>query len=317
MNGPATLPEQSRLSANPRTLAAALAAILEQRGAGIDVNVFSLALGNPFLICSVGSEPDIALWPMYARDAFLIEAGRLFGMTIREMHPPRAAVGLRESAEFFQHFDASYRPLIMRALEHDQPVLAWRGWAGELEPCWGIIRGTCSSTIGFTGSVYALPGLRKPQEIELSSAPVQYYVVESCRPVVPTPELLLHHLSAVARVALSNGIADRFAVRTGPPAFAEVCSAAVSATQKQVLEFVNACMCEVDVAKWLLGETAPIPTPGLAQAAEVIHNYCHELSACLRVALGKPDPPAPVVQWTATAASIAASARDALFSGQA
>ena len=70
------------------------------------------ALGMCWSPVAVPTEPDLGAWSLYARDAFLPEAGQLFGLTIRDMHPPEAARGLDTAAEFAQHFDASYRPLM-------------------------------------------------------------------------------------------------------------------------------------------------------------------------------------------------------------
>lgn len=116
---------------------------------------------------------------MFDRDAHLIEAGRLVGMQIREVHPPEAARGLEAAAEFGQHFDASYRPLILRALENNQGVLAWRGWAGERELSWGWIRAACDEGVGFRGAtIWSERELKSLRNDLLVRPAVQLYIVE-------------------------------------------------------------------------------------------------------------------------------------------
>ncbi len=220
------------------------------RDAGLEVDLYDLcaAMGLSFMPTSVRGEPSADKWRMYARDAFLIPAGRLFGMTIREIHPPEAAQGIAELPEFEQHFDASYRPLIERALEHDQPVLAWQGWPGEWALHWGGITETCAAGIGFAGWLPGSTGVeldtsvpcssettprrdtntsaagsrsteaRRP-DVTLERPPVQVYVVESIASCQPDPQELRDMAIAHARIVLGNGLADRFGVTTGPGAY--------------------------------------------------------------------------------------------------
>jgi len=112
-------------------------------------------------------------------DTRLVEAGKRFGMQIREVHPPPAARGLEDAPEFAQHFDASYRPLILRALENEQHVLAWRGWAGDRELSWGWIRTACPDGAGFRGAtIWSESELDAPRDDLLVRPAVQVYVVE-------------------------------------------------------------------------------------------------------------------------------------------
>ena len=113
------------------------------------------------------------------RDARLIEAGKHFGMQIRDVHPPEAARGLEAAAEFDQHFDASYRPLILRALENNQGVIAWRGWAGERELSWGWIRIARDEGVGFRGAtIWSERELNSLRNDLLVRPAVQLYIVE-------------------------------------------------------------------------------------------------------------------------------------------
>ena len=196
------------------SLVHAVRAIARDAGHEIDYDELLSAMGLSSMVCAVPDEPNVADWSMYARDAFLIPAGRLFGLTIREIHPPQAARGLDHAAEFEQHFDASYRPLIQRALEYHQPVLAWRGWPGERRLWWGVLVAACDEGIGFRGAVYPLRDLSVPCETHvLVSPPTQLYVVETVvarKPVEGEREALQ---SEHRRRVLSGEIDERFGIK--------------------------------------------------------------------------------------------------------
>jgi len=202
----------------PRTVRA----MAGEAGYDVDLDDLNAALGLSWMVCAVPGEADIDSWMMYARDAFLIPAGRLFGMEIREIHPPEAARGLDAAAEFDQHFDASYRPLILRALEHDQPVLAWQGWPSERRLWWGIIQAACVEGVGFRGVTISdgARGERTETHI-LQKPPIQLYVVETIRPAQPDADELLELALDHARRVLGNEVGDRFGVVTGPAAYGE------------------------------------------------------------------------------------------------
>ncbi len=143
-----------------------------------------LEIAHDKLIATLGFETSAVPFPdatsnMFDRDARLIEAGRQFGMQIREVHPPEAARGLEAAAEFDQHFNASYRPLILRALENNQGVIAWRGWAGERELSWGWIRSACDEGAGFRGAtIWSEWELNTLRNDLLVRPAVQLYIVE-------------------------------------------------------------------------------------------------------------------------------------------
>ncbi len=86
-------------------LAFALQAVAHGLGCELDVDDLTAALGLPFITCAVLGEEDLTCWPLYVRDAFLVEAAGLFGMSIRAVHPPSAAFGLERAPEF--HGDPS------------------------------------------------------------------------------------------------------------------------------------------------------------------------------------------------------------------
>lgn len=213
------------------SLTGALRFVAGRAGHAIDADDFNAALGLSWLIVAVPEERDPARWPMYARDTFLVEAGRLFGMTIREVHPPEAARGLRDAAEFRQHFDASYRPLILRALEHGQSVLAWQGWPEPVDLHWGVITGTCNGGVGLSGwapwpkeaPTRSESSIRFSQpcrdDVTMIRPPVQLYVVETITPTHPQPRALIEMALRHARRALDGSLADPFGVVAGAATF--------------------------------------------------------------------------------------------------
>ncbi len=194
------------------SLVRVVCAIARSAGHRIDFDELLAAMGLSWMVCTVPDEPSSADRSMYARDAFLIPAGQLFGLTIREIHPPPAARGLDRVAEFEQHFDASYRPLIHRALEHDQPVLAWRGWPGIRKLWWGVISKSCTEGIGFRGELYPSPDLSFVESHVLSSPPTQLYVVETISARCPSRQELEEVVARQRRIVQSGGLDERFGI---------------------------------------------------------------------------------------------------------
>jgi len=210
-------PSASRASG--RSLTRALTGVLTSTGRALDADEVHVGLGLGLLFTSVPHEPDWALWPAYARDMFLESGARRFGLTVRALHPPDAAQGLMDAEEFAQHFDASYRPLIARALENGQPVLAWRGWGDAQSLDWGMIQSVCEEGVGLRGVAYR--GDETGAATTLMSPPQQVYVVESMEAVSPEPREVADALVAHAASALDDSMDDRFGVVTGGPALGE------------------------------------------------------------------------------------------------
>ncbi len=205
-----------------QSLTFALRAIARRAGLEIDHDDLNAVLGLSWMVCAVPREADVGRWAMYARDAFLVEAGRLFGLHIRDIHPPDAARGLDRAAEFDQHFDASYRPLILRALENDQPVLAWQGWEGGRGLAWGWIREACDDGVGFRGAVVeSNEALSSCDVATLVRPPIQLYVVERVTACHPEPGELMGMALDHARRVLADEWHKRFGVVTGPSAYEE------------------------------------------------------------------------------------------------
>ena len=205
------------------SLPLAASAIAHRAGYELDLDALCAVLGLSWTAITVPSEPDLARWPLYARDAFVVDAARLFGLTLRPLHPPEAARGLEVAAEFEQHFDASYRPLILRALENDQPVLAWRGWPQvkdtAIELAWGLVEVESQQGCGFEGIVLGGRTENHSRLLILERPPVQLYVVENVEPTQPDRDELFDMALSHARLVMNNMLQDRFDVLTGPQAY--------------------------------------------------------------------------------------------------
>lgn len=148
-------------------------------------------------------------WPSLARDAALESTSKLIGIQLRELHPPSASSGLEQSAEFPQHFIDSYVPLIKRALEVDQFVLAWRGWPTKNRTDWGLITRVEGNKL--IGEVGVTP--EDVTEVPLDNAAYQVYVVERIDPAIMRQRTATDCYVHVANVTrdLWNGslVADR------------------------------------------------------------------------------------------------------------
>jgi hypothetical protein len=195
-------------------------ALLQGAGLAVDRDDLSAVLGRSWSAMAVPDERNPALWPEYGQDLFLIPAARLFGLTVRAVHPPEASRGLSGVREYEQHFDASYRPIVERASEHGQAVIAWQGWDGDRPLSWGVITGVCSGGIGLEGTAIGPDdGTASRPTVPLASPPVQLYIVEVMAPTQPAPDVLLETAIAHARAVLGNRHADQYGVVTGAHAY--------------------------------------------------------------------------------------------------
>ena len=178
-----------------------------------DELVATLGLG-----AAVVAAPDDALgwWCTYARDASLVETAGLYGLRLRELHPPEAARGLGQSAEYTEHFRDSYVPLIARALEHDQLVLAWRGWPPPRDRLWGVITGVDA------GMVVGYTLWHQGEPLPLTGPAHQVYVIEEFRPPqrgAVTPADLFALVACQARAMWAGTWGAGSGVKTGEAAY--------------------------------------------------------------------------------------------------
>jgi len=197
------------------SLTLALEAVLRWAGGNVRYHKLNASLGLSLRTTAVRSDVCLGTWSSFGCDAFLEETAAAFGLRLRELHPPAAAVGLADTAEFRQHFEASYAPLIRRALEHRQPVLAWRGWPDVQSSFWGVITRTSDEGVGFAGTVMWSGG----QTVPLIDPAVQVYVVEECAPCEPDDAALLRAVLARFEMALRDVPDGCPGVVTGADAF--------------------------------------------------------------------------------------------------
>lgn len=201
------------------TLTRMLLLAATEAGCTVHADDLHAVLGLPLLVCAVPEIEDVSLWCMYARDRFVVPAARQFGMRLRDLHPPDVARGLDAAEEFEQHFDASYRPFIHRALEHSQPVLAWRGWRGEVGPTWGLIRRTCKDGVGFSGTTVAFSdGACSMADAVLDHPASQVYVVEEIERATPSRDALHEMALRHARYAITGRYYEHAGVLSGTAA---------------------------------------------------------------------------------------------------
>ncbi len=256
------------------SLPSALEVVARSLGHAIDHDALCAAMGLSFMLCCPHNDEPLCHWPMFARDAFLPEAARLFGMEIREIHPPEAAHGLSGMREFDQHFDASYKPLIRNALRHGQPVLAWRGWPDEHELLWGRIQHECAAGIGFAGSIFGRRGTEIAKELVLQTPPVQLYVVERTVPRIPKADELIDGVLKHARCVLHNELGGRFDVITGPQAYDEW------------IRRLDMASKDIDVPNAVVTETAALATAVMAGHRSATRSLRRELATASKIHRG-------------------------------
>jgi len=191
------------------SLAAALRSVLASRGREVSYDQLIALLGLGTLLTASNDEP-VEAWPHLARDGALVAACRLLGVQVRELHPPAAADGLRDSSEFSLHFTDSYLPLIEKALAVGQAVLAWRGWPPPRDQYWGVITQANTSLI----SGYTLGHGGEP--VPLIGPAHQVYVVEAVAARADaSPEGMLEHVAATLINQQEGRWPRALAVRTG------------------------------------------------------------------------------------------------------
>ena len=198
------------------SLTACLERVLRDAGGQPLSESIHAVLGLSLRMVASRSSACAANWPTLGCDHFLLKTCRLFGMRIRELHPPAAASGLRHYEAFDQHFRISYAPLIRAALHHDQVVLAWRGWAGARTDIWGIItEASHDGEFGFLGRTAESASLVVP----LERPPVQVYVIESNRPCRPEARELVEAATLATQAWWSEDVQTEMDLTTGVAAY--------------------------------------------------------------------------------------------------
>lgn len=197
------------------SLTLSLVALLRWAGGNVRYRSLNAALGLSLRITALRRRTCLAWWSTHGCDTYLDSTAQMFGMRLRELHPPEAAVGLSEHPPFDQHFQASYAPLIRTALEHNQPVLAWQGWPDVRRFLWGIITRTWEEGVGFAGTTMWSHG----QIVPLVAPPVQFYVLEEILPRKPRDEELMKTAVFRFRQVLCDSHEADPDVMTGPEAY--------------------------------------------------------------------------------------------------
>lgn len=152
-----------------------------------DYDDLNAALGSALVTTADTRGSCPAWWVIHGRDRFLVEVGKMVGLTVRELHPPQVAEGLAGSPEYREHFRDSYVPLIVEALRNDQPVIAWQGWPDHLWGLWGVITAYDEKSSALIGTMIWVGGKRTA----LVGPAVQCYVVEKHAERTPSdPEWL-------------------------------------------------------------------------------------------------------------------------------
>lgn len=200
----------------PESLAWSLQAVCRWAGWEIPYSSLTAVLGLSFLTTSTGRDDDcVCQWPTYGRDVLLLEAAAGLGLRLREAHPPEAARGLDRAPEFAQHFEASYRPMVLGAIENGQPVLAWQGWPEDRRMMWGVITEASEDGIGLAGTTVGAGG----QTVALVEPPVQLYVVEEAAPEQPGERQVLRLAVEAAHRVLHESMDQRWGIVAGGEAY--------------------------------------------------------------------------------------------------
>lgn len=121
-------------------------AVLRAYGAQVDLDALATALGGSASSASISGKPLVASTETQLQHNRVVEAARLWGLELRDLHPPEAAPLPTVPPEFEQHFRDSYMPFIRASLERDEPVLAWMGWPPPDQQEWGVITGIDKET---------------------------------------------------------------------------------------------------------------------------------------------------------------------------
>ncbi len=196
------------------SLSLATLALLDSAGQRSRYRDINAALGLSFTITAATVQGSVARWPAFARDANLLPAADLFGIRLRDLHPPHARRGLEQSREYREHFLDSYLPLIETALANGQPVIAFRGWPDPWSDHWGIITATSNDGLGLAGCTAGSDSM-----LALKEPALQCYVVEELAPRQPDDAALLRAAVGAARCFLYNRSDGEADVVTGPEAY--------------------------------------------------------------------------------------------------
>ena len=196
------------------TLTLCFQALLAQHGTETGYAAVNSALGLSFATAASDRGPGPMEWLGLARDARLHAAGDVFGLRMRDLHPVAASSGVDKLPEFGQHFVDSYLPLIRRALQHGQSVLARGGWPGDRCYEWGLITAEADDGLGVVGQVAG-----SEVAMPLVGPASQCYVIEEAMPREPEFDDLLKVALVSAEVLLGDRAEGPVGMVCGPGAY--------------------------------------------------------------------------------------------------
>ncbi len=195
-----------------QSLLCGLGAVLSAYGRSVPRDELAAVLGDAFLFTFAADAGPSEQWNSYGRHAFLESAARLYGLELRDLHPPDAAPLPLTPPEFEGHFEDSYLPLVRTALEHGHPALAWMGWPPPQGAIWGVISGFDPASGRCVGQTISSSG----RPVALHRAPVQVYTVQEYRETRVEPAQVLAAALDHAAVILNNRIPANYRVVSGP-----------------------------------------------------------------------------------------------------
>lgn len=193
------------------SLVAALRGMFGAFGRDVSYETLSAATGCGFMTSFAEQAPARQQWNVYGRHAYVEPAVRLFGMTLRPLHPPAAAPLPEQPVEYDRHFHDSYLPFVAAALERDEPVLAWMGWPAPLAHLWGVV----TQIDSHTGQCVGTTAYDAAQAEVMTRAPVQVYAVQDYTETEPRPDTLLSAALTHAADVLHDRLDPALGVVTG------------------------------------------------------------------------------------------------------
>lgn len=180
---------------HPSSLVACIGALSPSVDHKLDCDALSAALGLSLVTWGAADAP-IGCWPSLGHDRFLEQVAGEFGLALRDLHPPDVGLEMLKADEFPQHFEFSYKPLIARAIENNQPVLAWQGWQEPDHFEWGVITHLDEGTPAGTTLHKTTNRLIRPA--------MQCYVVEKRQTVTVDRQRVLTHAFTHVQALLSG-----------------------------------------------------------------------------------------------------------------
>jgi hypothetical protein len=213
-----------------QSLLLSLEAVLAVYGRCVHRDELAVVLGDAFLLTYAAEARPGEQWNTYGRHAFLETAARLYGLELRDLHPPDAAPLPLTPPEFEDHFVDSYLPLVRTALEHEHPAVAWMGWPPPQRAIWGVItaydpaHGRC---LGH--SIYS-----EGRPVALTAAPVQVYTAQEYREADSNRSACIQAALDRAAVLLGNRLPAKYRVISGVAALEKWRSAVVEGARAEV-----------------------------------------------------------------------------------